>query len=499
MPKLAVPPSAQPVMLKRVSTQKFQRPEQRNGPVPLRVKLLQGVGALPGQHKEWAFNTLLLIYYSQILGLPAGTAAAVLAVALIVDALTDPLVGALSDSYRSRFGRRHPFMFMSVIPTTLSAFALFAPPPELSYTSLTVWMLLATLGLRVSYTLFVVPWGAVAAELSEDYNERTSIITYRMAVGWIGGVLFIFGAYTYVFPSGPTDENGLMQAANYLLFAWVLSGLMLAYILITSFGTLGQSRYLPQPTAQLPSITLKDMLQRTWAALANRNFQRLFAATLIAALVVGTGQVFDVYMNLYFWRFSTEDIRWFSIVVLGAILSFLTATALQTRYEKRDLFMAALLLLTVLAVSKVAFRFIGLWPDNGDPLLLWLFVAHGCAMAYCASLILIMYASMMADVADEQELANGLRQEGVYSGGITFAAKATTSLGILIGGFLLQTVIAFPVQAEPGTVTEATLVSLAVTDGIIVPLLNLIPLLLLRGYSLDRAAVFAVQARLRQR
>ena len=256
MPKLAVPPSAQPVMLKRVSTQKFQRPEQRNGPVPLRVKLLQGVGALPGQHKEWAFNTLLLIYYSQILGLPAGTAAAVLAVALIVDALTDPLVGALSDSYRSRFGRRHPFMFMSVIPTTLSAFALFAPPPELSYTSLTVWMLLATLGLRVSYTLFVVPWGAVAAELSEDYNERTSIITYRMAVGWIGGVLFIFGAYTYVFPSGPTDENGLMQAANYLLFAWVLSGLMLAYILITSFGTLGQSRYLPQPTAQLPAADL---------------------------------------------------------------------------------------------------------------------------------------------------------------------------------------------------------------------------------------------------
>jgi len=72
----------------------FSRAQRRSGPVPFATKFFQGLGSLPGQHEDFAFQTLLLLYYSQILGLPASYASAVFAIALIIDAITNPMIGA---------------------------------------------------------------------------------------------------------------------------------------------------------------------------------------------------------------------------------------------------------------------------------------------------------------------------------------------------------------------------------------------------------------------
>ena len=105
---------------------KYTRARVREGKVSVATKIGQGIGALPGVYKDFAFNTLLLLYYSQILGLPALSASAVIAVALIVDAVTDPLVGSLSDNMHSPLGRRHLLMYGSAIPLGLSMYFLFA-------------------------------------------------------------------------------------------------------------------------------------------------------------------------------------------------------------------------------------------------------------------------------------------------------------------------------------------------------------------------------------
>jgi Na+/melibiose symporter-like transporter len=466
--------------------------------VPLATKLFQGTGALAGQHKDWAFNTLLLLYYSQILNLPATYAAIVLAIALMVDALSDPLVGAYSDHFRSRWGRRHPFMFAAILPTSLAMYALFAPPEHLSPTGLATWMLLFTLIVRLAFSFFSVPWNAVAAELSEDYQERTSIITYRMVVGWLGGVLFIFLVYTLLFPSSDKFANGLLDASRYPIFAGVIACLMGLWMTVSCVKTRDQIQYLPQPMAR-GDQSFGELFRRMGLALQSRNFRLLFFAILITAAVTGTGQVFDVYMNVYFWAFTTEDIRWFSLSVVGAIGSFLTAGLLQTRHEKQKIMVASLLVFTVLAMIKVIFRLLHIWPENGDPALIWIFVAHACLMAYCGSMLLIMFASMMADIVDEQELHTGLRQEGVFSAGITFAAKATTGLGLLMGGLLLDLLIAFPRGAAPSEVSDTTLFWLAITDGIAVPALNFIPVFLLLRYSLTESRLKAIQKQIRER
>ena len=181
-------------------TPNFAREKEREGKVPLLIKLIQGTSALPGQHKEWAFNTLLLLYYSQVLELSAIVVGLVLGVAIVVDAVSDPIVGSLSDNFKSRLGRRHPFILFSIIPTTLSMFALFSPPETLSTLGLTAWLFTWTIAIRICFSFYGVPWGAIGAELSQDYEERTMIIAFRMGMGVYIGSLVIFFVFYPAFP-----------------------------------------------------------------------------------------------------------------------------------------------------------------------------------------------------------------------------------------------------------------------------------------------------------
>ena len=477
---------------------KFMRAEHRAGKVPLWTKFAQGFSALPGQHKEWAFNTLLLLYYSQVLGLPASAASIVIAISLVFDAISDPMAGAISDSYRSKFGRRHALMLMSIIPSCGAMYALFAPPDHLNTTALAAWLLVSTVTLRVSFSFFAVPWGAIAAELSEDYDERTVIIAYRMLIGLIGGGLFIFFIYG-VFPASENFENGLFDSRNYQPFALIISALMFVWMTFSTIATLDQVKYLPQPASEVPTIAPKEMLLRIIEALKNTYFRVLFIATLVASAVLGTGQVFDTYMNTFFWGFGPTELKWFSLAILGMLLTILTIQPLQARFEKRDLVLFAIASVSVLQVLKVSLRFAGWLPDNGDPLLLQILVLHALVTGYFVSLTLMMFASMMADIADHQELQNGLRQEGIFSGGIAFSGKVTTGFGLILGGLLLDLVIVFPTGLQPGEVAQDVLVHMAIIDGIIMPALNAIPFALLLKYKLNRASVREIQSQLNAR
>ena len=481
----------------RIQT-RFVRAEHRTGKVPLWTKFAQGFSALPGQHKEWAFNTLLLLYYSQVLGLPASAASIVIAISLVFDAISDPMAGAISDSYRSKFGRRHALMLMSIIPSCGAMYALFAPPDHLNTTALAAWLLVSTVTLRVSFSFFAVPWGAIAAELSEDYDERTVIIAYRMLIGLIGGGLFIFLIYG-VFPASENFENGLFDSRNYQPFALIISALMFVWMTFSTIATLDQVKYLPQPASEVPTIAPREMLLRIIGALKNTYFRVLFVATLVASAVLGTGQVFDTYMNTFFWGFGPTELKWFSLAILGMLLTILTIQPLQARFEKRDLVLFAIASVSVLQVLKVSLRFAGWLPDNGDPLLLQILVLHALVTGYFVSLTLMMFASMMADIADHQELQNGLRQEGIFSGGIAFSGKVTTGFGLILGGLLLDLVIVFPTGLQPGEVAQDVLVRMAIIDGIIMPALNAIPFALLLKYKLNRATVNEIQSQLNAR
>ncbi len=477
----------------------YRREKDRAGKVPISTKLFQGIGALPGSHKDFAFNTFLLLYYSQILGVPAAYTSIVLAIALVVDAVTDPMVGAYSDNFRSRLGRRHPFMYAAALPLGLFMFLLFSPPAGASDTGLLLWLLAFTLLVRIAFTFFVVPWNAVAAEFSSDYVERTSIITFRYLVGWIGGVTFSFCIYSLVFVPTDAYPAGQLNPDNYSRFALIVAVMISIWCLLTTYLTQREVPYLLQPVKPTPKFDLKKLARDVLLALQSRNFRLIFLCTLLFAGIAGIGGVFDIYMNTYFWEFKPADLRWYGFAIFGAMTAFITVPLLQRRFEKQDILVVAMGVAWLLGFVKVMFRFLDIWPENGDPMLLVMLITLACFSIYALTTAGIMFGSMIADLVDEQELEVSRRQEGVYASSIGFSAKATSSLGLIIGGVLLDSFISFPRGTLVGEVADGTLFRLALTDGILVPLMFIVPILMLRRYSLTRTRLEDVQRQLAER
>ncbi|MEL7103672.1 MAG: MFS transporter, partial [Pseudomonadota bacterium] len=160
-------------------------PEKKLGHL---TRMAFGVGGAAGGIKNNGFDYVLLLFYSQILGLPGWWVAGAIWIALIIDAVSDPVVGYWSDNLRSKLGRRHPFLYAAAIPVAIAYFFVWNPPTGLEDSSLFAWLLTLTIIVRVGYTLFEVPSLSLAAELSQDYDVRTMLMSYRYFFAWIGGL-----------------------------------------------------------------------------------------------------------------------------------------------------------------------------------------------------------------------------------------------------------------------------------------------------------------------
>jgi Na+/melibiose symporter-like transporter len=142
----------------------------------LSTKLYYGFGSVAYGIKDNGFAFFLLLFYNQVLGLPASWVGAGIMAALIVDAMTDPIVGYVSDNLHSRWGRRHPFMYAAAIPVAVSFFFLWSPPSGLSQDSLFAYFLGVAILVRIFITFYEIPSTALVAELTDDYDDRTSMM-----------------------------------------------------------------------------------------------------------------------------------------------------------------------------------------------------------------------------------------------------------------------------------------------------------------------------------
>ncbi|MGE0621827.1 MAG: MFS transporter [Pseudomonadales bacterium] len=481
----------------------FRRSQQRVGRVPTSARIFQGIGALPDVFKDFAIKTFLLLYYNQVLGLPALHVSAVLFFALIIDAVTDPIVGSYSDRFRSRLGRRHPFMYASAIPLGIAVYLLFMPPDipaDLPREPLLIaWLLFFLVAARVSMTFFYVPWSALFAEFSDDYEERSIIVTYRFFFAWVGGISLSFSVYTWVFPATPGFPLGQLNPANYQNLAMVLALCIPTAVLLTTHLTRNQIPYLMQPQGLPAPFRFASVLEDMRHALSNREFLLLFGAVLTSSVVIGTNGAFEIYMRTYFWGLDTASLRWLALSFTGALLAFATVGLLQRKFDKKHLLVGCAILLIVQGMALVGLRFLDVLPANGSGTLLVLLVIDSIIKGYLGTVALVMFISMVADTLDVQELNTGLRQEGVFNAAITFSAKATSGLGLLAAGALLDLVVGFPRGTTDAAVDHDVLVRLGAVDGFLVPLFNVVWMYLALKCSLTREAHAEVRRQLDDR
>ena len=196
--------------------------------------MLYGLGFASQGIKDGLFQVFLFIFYNQVLGLDPVLTGTATIIALVFDAVSDPLVGVISDNWKSKkWGRRHSFMFLSAFPLGITIWLLFLPPETLGQSGLFWWMTFFTILVRFSLTLFIVPAMSLGAELSSDFEERTSITSIRITFGALISTVTIILGFLFFFV--PTEEyaRGLENKNAYPAFAMFCGILIIIAVLIS--------------------------------------------------------------------------------------------------------------------------------------------------------------------------------------------------------------------------------------------------------------------------
>lgn len=451
----------------------------------LRTRLAYGVGGIATSVKDAAVVHFVSFFFTQVAGLPAFMFGWAAGIAQIVDAVLDPIIGTVSDNHRSRLGRRHPFMLGAVIPYAFGFVLFFSPPAGLSHWGLFAWAAGFSILLRVLLSVFAIPHAALGAELSTDYVERTTIAGYRTMLAWLGGILLPAGAYIFVFQSAG-DGDPRLVAANYQTYAWISAALILVSCGVSALGTRSEIPRLPVPR-EVRKLSLADPFRDVAEALKNRNFRRVFIALVGVGAVTGVSTMLGTYTSVYFWQFSPDETGLLTFAaVLPTLFAFAVMKPLSARFEKKPLYLATLSLFILSALWFTSGRLLGFLPENGTRALIVLAIVNQFAVVTALVLNGTVWASMIADIADEHEVETGERKDGVFFAAQAFGLKIPTGLGQMAGGFLIGW-IGIEKGMQPGAVPEEVLFRLGLTAGPLVALSLIAPLVVMAGFDLSRA------------
>jgi len=455
--------------------------------LPLANKVGYGFGQLIEITVGSMLNMFALYYTTAVCGLPGGLAGFALGAGLVIDAVADPLIGSLSDSWKSTLGRRVPFMVAALFPLLLSFNLLFALPSNVGVTGLFALVMALSITLRVSISIFGLPYQALGVDLSDDYAERSSMAAWRWGIG-IMGTFAVIGLGYGVFLSGP---NGLMHRSGYLSLTLALSVIILVGAAI-SIRTGLQTRHLHRHNLPTTEGLYRRLLGEVRELFGNPTFRLLFGSIVLLQISQGINQALVMHISLYFWRLDTVQLQACSLAaVMGLVVAAPFAGPILARAEKRTVLVAGLCGMAFFNAVPIILRLLNMLPEAMSTVATIIAVASFLS-GLSFALSTIAFIAVVPDAVDEHEQLYGTRREGLFLSGWSFASKAATGMGLLVGGMVLQ-VLNFPAQ-DPGksivamAVPTHTLNWLAISGGPGSGILAVLSIALICRYRIDKKA-----------
>ncbi|MHC4225156.1 MAG: MFS transporter, partial [Planctomycetota bacterium] len=373
----------------------------RKRKVPLRTKIAYSSGTL-NEAAVTAAGIATLIYYNQVLGVSPSLCGVAFMIVHIVDAVSDPIMGAFSDRLNTRWGRRHPAMLASAVPWTVSFYFLYQPISGLSETGYFVWLTVFMLFVRVCYTIFAVPHNALGAELTDDYHERTSVYGYKVVVWSAASVVLGMAVWWVVFPSTPEYDNGLLNEARYPLLA--LSGAIVIFVatVASTYFTRDQIPFLHDTSSYRP--TFKEYIGNLAPLLVNPSYIAVCVSWLTLATALGILMVVVNYAYLYAYGLSTEQMSVLTFLKLpGILIALPLATYLTRKLDKKYSFMTTALFAATIITAPHVFMMFGVFPGSDSALYLWAIFAPLFIGYMTLPVMNIVVESQLVDICDLQE------------------------------------------------------------------------------------------------
>ncbi len=427
----------------------------------LRLVAYGGLG-LPLAALNLPLYVYLPAFYAETAGLGLATVGTVLLAARLLDALSDPLIGELSDRTRSRFGRRRPWLLLACPLLLASTWLLFRPPLPVSAGYLLLWSCLAYL----AWTLMLLPYAAWGAELSPDYHERSRIAGVREGCV-IAGILLAAGLPVLL--GIPAEERGAILAALSWIMLLLLPPLLLALLLLVPEGDPGVRS----------ALGWRQGLALAWR---NRPFRRLLAAYFLNG--IANGLPATLFLLFVADRLQAEGSGGPLLLLyfLAGIVAIPFWLQLSYRIGKHRAWAWAMLW------ASAAF----VWVPLIGPGEVWAFALICVASGVALGADLALPAALQADVVDLDWLESGSRRTGLFFAFWSMTTKL--SLALAVG-------IAFPVLAAAGFTagganSDAALATLAALYGLVPVAIKLLATLLVWNFPITEAVQAELRARL---
>ena len=434
------------------------------GKLPALLKIFHGMGAIAYGVKDNGFSTFLLIYYNQVLGMDAKLVGLALMLALLVDAVADPIIGYMSDRTYTRWGKRLPWLYSAAIPLGVVWMLLWAPPESMVNS---FWYLLAVaIVVRLLVSCCEVPSVALVPELTRDYDERSGLMRWRYLFAWAGGLTIMALAYIVFLRSDDPKVNGLLQEHGY--WGYGLCGALLIGGSVF-FSAMAQHKYSAHLPATKPGkFSLKEAFSEIFEAFSHKAFLVLLCAGAVAFTSQGVTFSIGNYLYLYVWQFSGAILQAFPVVLFSSvIIAFLCVPYAHKRWGKRETAVVCALVSMVVMMTPYTLYYTGIWPDVGSTRSSLMVYGFFIVANTFAVMTMISASSMVADIVEASEEQTGKRSEGVFFAGNFFIQKCATGLGIFLTSQILS-LSGLPERAVPGQVASGVLDHIVLIYGAIV-------------------------------
>lgn len=386
--------------------------------LPFRVKLGYGMAELSSSLTWTLVAVCFLVFLIDVVGLQPAFAGFVLMVGKLWDAITDPLLGVVSDRLKTRWGRRRPFLLSVAVPYGVITWLLFSDF-GLTDTLTKVYFIIAIILYNTAATILDVPYMSLAAEMTQDYDQRTALFSYRAVFSQIASI--IASAVPWSLAPFLAEVLGGEERTGWSAMTAIFGVFAIIPILWTWNATRGYELY-PEKT----TVSLRDVLS---GPLKNRTFLYTMGVYTSASMIIGAvGTVMEMYMKHYMGFTGTQQTLAFLFLFACTILWIPVISKVSASYGKRESFIVFFGLWIVVQAVGVSL----LKPFMVIPFYILMVLASAGVVT-----ITLIGMSMIPDAVEVDEFKSGQRREGIHVGVLWFFRKLGIAVVIQLLGLIL--------------------------------------------------------------
>jgi len=375
--------------------------------LPLRTKLMYGVGDAGINLADTVVGLLFAIFLTDVIGLRPGLAALAVFLGRTSDYINDPLIGYISDRTRTRWGRRRPFLIWGALPFALAYTLLWWHPPIDNQLWLAMYYGVAFILYDTTATVLYMPYFALTPELTSDYDERTTLTTYRMAFSIIGGMIAFVVPLAIIGNISPENAGRVLAVGAGVAFVSILP------IFAVFFGTRERMEYQKQEEPKL--------IESILSAIKNKPFVFALGIFMMTYAALDIVQSTLLYFLKHRMNLEEQGDLIFGLLFVAALISLPFWEWAARRWNKQKAYIGGMVFLGIMVIGLGIIQ-----PAWGLPATLVLGAAAGIGLGA----IQVLTWSMIPDTVEWDELQTGKRHEGMYYSLVALGRKIASSLAL---------------------------------------------------------------------